>query len=54
MQAAQMLRAELERLGKPASGISVEWRGGRDELFDNSIPEGRMLSRTVRATIENP
>ena len=54
MQADEMLRAELSQLGKPEPSIAVEWRGGRDELFDNSIPEGRMLSRTVRATVENP
>ncbi len=54
MQAAQMLRQQLRTMGKPEPNITVEWRGGRDELFDNSIPEGRVLSRTVRAVIENP
>ncbi|HZK75297.1 MAG TPA: OmpA family protein [Candidatus Kapabacteria bacterium] len=54
MQAAQMLKLEITQLGKPEPSIAVEWRGSRDELFDNSIPEGRVLSRTVRAIIENP
>ena len=54
MRAAQMLKAQLVELGKPEPSIAVEWRGARDELFDNSIPEGRVLSRTVRAIIENP
>jgi len=54
MRAAQMLKAQLTERGKPEPSIAVEWRGARDELFDNSIPEGRVLSRTVRAIIENP
>jgi outer membrane protein OmpA-like peptidoglycan-associated protein len=54
MQAARMLKEELVQVGKPEPSITVEWRGSHDELFDNSIPEGRVLSRTVRAIVENP
>jgi outer membrane protein OmpA-like peptidoglycan-associated protein len=52
-RAAEMLEAELKKLGKKEPDLTVESRGSRDELFDNSIPEGRVLSRTVRALIEN-
>jgi hypothetical protein len=48
-----MLQAELKKLGKREPDLSVESHGSRDDLFDNSIPEGRVLSRTVRALIEN-
>ena len=52
-RAAQMLEAELKLLGEKVPPLAIESRGSRDNLFDNSIPEGRVLSRTVRATIEN-
>jgi outer membrane protein OmpA-like peptidoglycan-associated protein len=52
-RAAQMLEAELKRLGEKIPPLAIESRGSRDNLFDNSIPEGRVLSRTVRATIAN-
>jgi len=54
VRAAQMLKVELTQLRKTEPSIAVEWRGSRDVLFDNSIPEGRVLSRTVRAVVENP
>ncbi len=53
MRAATMLEAELTQLRKTHAPLTTESRGSRDNLFDNSIPEGRVLSRTVRATIEN-
>jgi outer membrane protein OmpA-like peptidoglycan-associated protein len=52
-RAAQMLEAALKKLGEKIPPLAIESRGSRDNLFDNSIPEGRVLSRTVRATIEN-
>jgi outer membrane protein OmpA-like peptidoglycan-associated protein len=51
--AAEMLSAELHQIGKDPPSMLVESHGSRDLLFDNSIPEGRVLSRTVRALIEN-
>jgi outer membrane protein OmpA-like peptidoglycan-associated protein len=51
-RAAKMLEAELTQLRKTHAPLAIESRGSRDNLFDNSIPEGRVLSRTVRATIE--
>ncbi len=51
-RAAQMFKTQLKKMGIAPPGISIESRGSRDELFDNSIPEGRVLSRTVRALIE--
>ncbi|MDP4200490.1 MAG: OmpA family protein [Bacteroidota bacterium] len=52
-RAADMLQAALRRSGKGKPSMLVESHGSRDDLFDNSIPEGRVLSRTVRALIEN-
>jgi outer membrane protein OmpA-like peptidoglycan-associated protein len=52
-RAAQMLDAELKKLGEKPPPLAIESRGSRDDLFDNSIPEGRVLSRTVRASVEN-
>jgi outer membrane protein OmpA-like peptidoglycan-associated protein len=52
-RAAEMLEAELKKLGEKIPPLAIESRGSRDNLFDNSIPEGRVLSRTVRATIAN-
>jgi outer membrane protein OmpA-like peptidoglycan-associated protein len=52
-RAAQMLDAELKKLGQKPPPLAIESRGSRDDLFDNSIPEGRVLSRTVRASVEN-
>jgi outer membrane protein OmpA-like peptidoglycan-associated protein len=52
-RAMTMLDAALKQLGKSKPAMSVESRGSRDQLFDNSIPEGRVLSRTVRALIES-
>jgi len=53
MRATRMLETELKKRGVQAPPVVMESRGSRDNLFDNSIPEGRVLSRTVRATIEN-
>lgn len=52
-RAQSMLDAALEKLHKSHEPITAESRGSRDTLFDNSIPEGRVLSRTVRAVIDN-
>ncbi len=52
-RAAQMLEAQLKKLGEKIPPLAIESRGSRDNLFDNSIPEGRVLSRTVRAMIVN-
>lgn len=51
-RAAEMLQSSLRRSGKEGPPMIVESHGSRDNLFDNSIPEGRVLSRTVRALIE--
>jgi outer membrane protein OmpA-like peptidoglycan-associated protein len=52
-RAEDMLEAAVKQLHRPQVPIVTESHGSRDNLFDNSIPEGRVLSRTVRATIEN-
>jgi outer membrane protein OmpA-like peptidoglycan-associated protein len=52
-RAGEMLSEELRRMGKERPAMVVESHGSRDLLFDNGIPEGRVLSRTVRALIEN-
>ena len=51
--AADMLGDELKKMGKEKPAMLVESHGSKDVLFDNSIPEGRVLSRTVRALIES-
>jgi outer membrane protein OmpA-like peptidoglycan-associated protein len=51
-RAADMLQAALRRSGKGKPLMDLESRGSRDNLFDNALPEGRVLSRTVRAIIE--
>jgi outer membrane protein OmpA-like peptidoglycan-associated protein len=51
-RAAEMLQSALRRSGKGKPPMQVESHGSRDNLFDNSLPEGRVLSRTVRAIIE--
>lgn len=52
-RAAQILAKRLSELGQAGHPIAIESRGSRDHLFDNSLPEGRLLSRTVRAFIEH-
>jgi len=52
--AYSLLLTILKQQKKPVPAISVESHGSRDLLFDNSVPEGRFLSRTVRITIEHP
>ena len=37
---------------QPVPQFSIEGRGAKDILFDNTNPEGRFLSRTVRISIE--
>jgi outer membrane protein OmpA-like peptidoglycan-associated protein len=54
MHTAEALRARLRQAGRAVPNISTEAHGSRDVLFDNSIPEGRFLSRTVRVTVEHP
>ncbi len=51
-RAAELLDKKLRALKKARPDMSVESHGSRDILFDNSKPEGRFLSRTVRVTVE--
>lgn len=51
-RAAELLDKKLRALRKARPDMSVESHGSRDILFDNSKPEGRFLSRTVRVTVE--
>jgi outer membrane protein OmpA-like peptidoglycan-associated protein len=51
-KAAQILAKRLAERGLAGHPIEIESHGSREELFDNSLPEGRLLSRTVRAYIE--
>jgi outer membrane protein OmpA-like peptidoglycan-associated protein len=51
-RAAELLDRRLRALKKTRPDMSVESHGSRDILFDNSKPEGRFLSRTVRVTVE--
>ncbi|HET6512247.1 MAG TPA: OmpA family protein, partial [Candidatus Kapabacteria bacterium] len=51
-RAAELLDRKLRALRKQRPDMSVESHGSRDILFDNSLPEGRFLSRTVRVTVE--
>ncbi len=50
---ADALRLRWKRSHRPTPHMSVEAHGSRDILFDNSVPEGRFLSRTVRIMIEH-
>lgn len=51
--AADRLRGELRKRGAELpAGTIVEGRGSHEQLYDNSFPEGRFLSRTVMVTIE--
>lgn len=52
--AYSLLLAMLKQQHKPVPAVNVEAHGSRDILFDNSVPEGRFLSRTVRITVEHP
>jgi outer membrane protein OmpA-like peptidoglycan-associated protein len=51
-RAAELLDKKLRGLKKARPDMSVESHGSRDILFDNALPEGRFLSRTVRVTVE--
>jgi outer membrane protein OmpA-like peptidoglycan-associated protein len=51
-RAAQILAKHLAEHGQAGHPIEIESHGSHDQLFDNSLPEGRLLSRTVRAYIE--
>lgn len=51
-RAAELLDRKLRALRKSRPDMSVESHGSRDILFDNALPEGRFLSRTVRVTVE--
>ncbi|HET9135500.1 MAG TPA: OmpA family protein, partial [Candidatus Kapabacteria bacterium] len=51
-KASVLLSNKLRFLGRTTPSFDLEARGSKDRLFDNSVPEGRMLSRTVRVTVE--
>lgn len=51
-KASILLSNKLRFLGRSTPSFDLEARGSKDRLFDNSLPEGRMLSRTVRVTVE--
>ncbi len=51
-RASILLSSRLHKLGRPSPPFSLEARGAKDILFDNTNAEGRFLSRTVRITIE--
>lgn len=51
--AADKLQQRITQIHHQAHILSVEGHGARDVLFDNRLPEGRFLSRTVRITIEH-
>lgn len=51
-KAALLLGGKLRTMGRTIPSLQLEARGSKDQLFDNSVAEGRMLSRTVRVTIE--
>jgi outer membrane protein OmpA-like peptidoglycan-associated protein len=51
-KASILLSNKLRFLGRTTPSFDLEARGSKDRLFDNSVPEGRMLSRTVRVTVE--
>jgi outer membrane protein OmpA-like peptidoglycan-associated protein len=51
--AADKLQQRISQIHHQAHILSVEGHGARDVLFDNRLPEGRFLSRTVRITIEH-
>ncbi len=50
---AEALRLRWKRAHRPSPHMSVEAHGSRDILFDNRLPEGRFLSRTVRIMVEH-
>jgi outer membrane protein OmpA-like peptidoglycan-associated protein len=52
-RAAQLLTLNLRRFKKVTPTLNIESHGSRDILFDNALPEGRLLSRTVRVTVEH-
>ncbi|MBS1904905.1 MAG: OmpA family protein [Bacteroidetes bacterium] len=51
-RAALLLGSKLRAMGRSIPSLQLEARGSKDLLFDNSVAEGRMLSRTVRVSIE--
>lgn len=51
-RASILLSNKLRFLGKATPSLDLEARGSKDIIFDNSVPEGRMLSRTVRVSVE--
>jgi outer membrane protein OmpA-like peptidoglycan-associated protein len=50
---ADALRVRWRHAKHPLPHMSVEAHGSRDILFDNALPEGRFLSRTVRIMVEH-
>lgn len=51
-KAVEQLMQRLGKLKKSPKNIRVESHGSRDVLFENTLPEGRFLSRTVRLILE--
>jgi outer membrane protein OmpA-like peptidoglycan-associated protein len=50
---ARAVHSQLKKIGmKPAEGITVTGVGPYDPLYDNALPEGRALNRTVSIYIE--
>jgi len=50
---AKAVHSQLKKLGmKPAEAITVTGVGPYDPLYDNALPEGRALNRTVSIYIE--
>ncbi len=50
---AKAVHSQLKKMGmKPAEGITVTGVGPYDPLYDNALPEGRALNRTVSIYIE--
>lgn len=47
-----LLSSKLRKMQISAPQFSIEGRGAKELLFDNTNPEGRFLSRTVRISIE--
>jgi outer membrane protein OmpA-like peptidoglycan-associated protein len=50
--ASLLLSSKLKSLGIRAPQFTLEGRGSRELLYDNTNAEGRFLSRTVRISIE--
>jgi outer membrane protein OmpA-like peptidoglycan-associated protein len=51
-KASILLSGKLRQNGLRTPQFTIEGRGSREVLYDNTYPEGRFLSRTVRISIE--